>query len=95
MRSMKERQFLLAMHFNFSIFDSPSTEVRTIYDINIISALSLAYTLVTSNSGYQNTAEKVGAREEGKYNRTTGGYCSGRLPNGNRCLKRKKFKWLC
>ena len=63
MRLMKERQFVLAVYFNFSISDFPSTEVRTIYDITIISASSLDYTLVTSNIGSQHTAEKEGARE--------------------------------
>ena len=88
MRSMKERQFLLAVHFNFSFYASPSKKVRTIYDITINSASSLAYTSATSTIGSQHTAEKEGAREGGRYNRTTGGYCKGRLPNGKRCLKR-------
>ena len=63
MRLMKERQFVLAVYFNFSISDFPSTEVRTIYDTTTISASSLDYTLVTSTIGSQHTAEKEGARE--------------------------------
>ena len=88
MRLMKERQFVLAVYFNFSISDFPSTEVRTIYDTTTISASSLAYTSVTSTIGSQHTAEKEGAREGGRYNRTTIDYCNGGLPNGKRCIKR-------
>ena len=88
MRSVKERQFILAVHKTISISASPSTEVRTIYDITIIGASQLAYTFVTSDIGSQHTAEKEGAREGGRYNRTTGCYWNDRLPNGNRFLKR-------
>ena len=65
MRSMKERQFILAVHFNFSIYAYPSKKVRTIYDITIISASSLAYNSVTSTIGYQHTAENKDLDREG------------------------------
>ena len=71
-------------------FSSPSrsTEVRNISDITLNSASSSACASVDSTIGSQHTAEKKGAREGGRYNRTTRGYCNGRLPNGNILLKR-------
>ena len=75
-----------ALHFSSSA--SPTTEVSTISDITLNSASLLVYAAVASTIGSQHTAKTEGAREGGRCNRTTRGYCSGRLPNGKRCLKR-------
>ena len=75
-----------ALHFSSSA--SLSTEVSTISELTLNSALSSASTLVASTIEYQHTALKEGAREGGRYNRTARGYCQGRLPNGKSCLKR-------
>ena len=93
MRSMKERQFLLAVNLKFSIYASPSKEVRTISDITIIGASLLSYTSVNYTIGSQRTTEKEGSREGGRNNRTTGGYCNVRFPNGKIYLKRTHWFW--
>ena len=54
---------------------------RTIYDITQYSASSISF-------GSQHTSEREQYIEVGIYNRLTGGYCSGRLPDGKICLKR-------
>ena len=75
---------LCAIHFYGCIY--PSAAARNICDITQYSASSIYI-------GYQNIAEKEEAREGGRYNRLTRGYCPGRLTNGKRRLKRSL--WFC
>ena len=42
----------------------------------------------TISIGSQHIAEKEEAKQGGGYNRLTRGFCSGNLPNENRCLQR-------
>ena len=74
--------------FHFSSPASHSTQVRTISDLTLNNASVSASTLAESTIGFQHTAEKEGVKEGGRDNRTVRGYCNGRLPNGEGCLKR-------
>ena len=66
-----------SLKFSTSIY--PSAAVSTIYDL-------------TQNS-VSHFAEKQKAKIRGGYNRITRGYCSRKLPNGNRCLQISL--WFC
>ena len=72
------------LHFYSSIY--PSAAVRTISDmtLNIYSTIYI---------GYHNIAKKEEAKQGGRYNGLTRGYCSGKFPNGKRCLQRSL--WFC
>ena len=74
MRSMKDKQFILVVHFIFFGSISPSAEASTIYDITINSASSISYTLVASTIVSQNTDEREEVIEGGRYNRLARGY---------------------
>ena len=73
-----------ALHF--SIYVSPSAAVRTIFDMTLNSASSISI-------GSQHIAQKEEAKQGGRYNRLTRCYCSGKLPNGKRCLQIRL--WFC
>ena len=73
-----------SLHFSSCI--SPSAAASTISNITLKSASSISI-------GSQHTAEREEARERGRYNKLTRVYCSGRLPNGKRCLNRSL--WFC
>ena len=66
------------LHFSSCI--SPSAAVSTISDMTLNSASTISIV-------YQHFSKKEEAKQGGRYNRLTRGYCSGKLPNGNRCLQ--------
>ena len=60
-----------SLYFSSSIY--PYAEDITISDITINIASPISYNLVTSDIGYQNTAEREEARELGIYNQLNRG----------------------
>ena len=73
-----------ALHFTSCI--SPSAAASNISNITQYSASSISI-------GSQNISEREESREGEIYNTLTSGYCLGRLPNGNKCLKTSL--WFC
>ena len=69
---------------NFSSCISPSIVFSTISGMSLSSASSISI-------GYQHMIKKEEAKQGGRYNRLTKGYCSGKLHNGNRCLHRSLY----
>ena len=71
---------------NFYSFISPSAAVGTISGttLNIASTISI---------GSEHISKIEESKQGGRYNRLTRGYCSGKFPNGNRCLQ--KIFWFC
>ena len=83
---MMEIKFVLDVHFIFLVCIYPSAAVSTILDMTLNSASTISI-------GSQHIAEKEEAKQGGRYNSLTRGYCSGKLPNGNICLQRSL--WFC
>ena len=70
----------------FSTYISPSAAVITISDMTLNSASTISI-------GSEHIAKEEEAKQGGRYNRLTIGYCSGKLPNGKICLQR--IIWFC
>ena len=73
-----------ALHFSSCI--SPSAAVSTISNMTLNSASTISI-------GSEHISKKEESKQGGRYNRLTRYYCSGKLPNVNRCLQRSL--WFC
>ena len=78
--------FSICHALQFSSCISPSADVSTISDMTKNSASTISI-------GSEHIAKKEEAKQGGRYNRLSRGYCSRKLPNGNRCLQRSL--WFC
>ena len=73
-----------ALQFSSCISPSPAVITISYMTLNSASIISI---------GSEHIYKKEEAKYGGRYNKLSRGYCSGKLPNGKRCLQ--KSLWFC